>query len=70
MIDNELEFDRLAEGGEKTFLSAKKKRMMVSLLEGRVGHEINLKSLTKMDTSCYDISSTEGGGAGSINTKQ
>jgi hypothetical protein len=30
MIDNELEFDRLAEGGEKTFLSAKKKRMMVS----------------------------------------
>ncbi len=34
MIDNELEFDRLAEGGEKTFLSAKKKRMMVSLFKG------------------------------------
>jgi hypothetical protein len=34
MIDNELEFDRLAEGGEKTFLSAKKKRMMVSLFTG------------------------------------
>ncbi len=34
MIDNELEFDRLAEGGEKTFLSAKKKRMMVSFFKG------------------------------------
>ena len=35
-MDNEMEFDRLAEGGGKTFMTAKRKRLMVSLVGGTI----------------------------------